>query len=367
MQCVTPMVRFYQILPDEIKQKEPDIKPWQKIIPRHEVFYNLKKDENYLSRIQDLNYDFAQQGKDYRYQLIPCQHCWACNLRKASEWASRLMFETQRHENNYFITLTYDDEHLPMFEKCWYTDKDGYKYEFENDGTWMGTLQPEDVTRFIKTLRKHYERQGITDIKYFYCGEYGSENERPHYHMILMGAPLDIEQFYSMKLDDKKFLHWKSKELEKWWGKGFVDVGEVEWGNCSYVARYTMKKINNDNDPREYAEKGKLKEFIRMSRRPGIGRQYYEENKDKIYECDEIIQRNVSGKITSLKPPSAWDKLLKDENPEKYELIKQSRQAAAERSRKAEQELTKGISDLELLERKAEKITKIGKLLPREL
>lgn len=366
MQCVTPMVRFYQVLPEHLKN-DPDIKPWQTIVPRHEVFYNLKKNENYLSRIQDLNYKFEKEGKDYRYQLIPCKHCWACQLRYAAEWATRIMCETKRHKDNYFITLTYDDANLPMFESCCYTDKDGYKYEYENDGTWMGTLEPKDVNRFINTLRKHYERQGITDIKYFYCGEYGTENGRPHYHMILMGAPLDPKQFYSLKLDDKKFAHWKSKELEKWWNKGFVDVAEVEWANCSYVARYCMKKINNENDPREYAEAGKLKEYVRMSRRPSIGRLYYEQNKDHIYECDEIIQRNVSGKITSLKPPSAWDKLLKEQDPEKYEMIKTSRQAAAERSRLAKAELMKGISDLEQLERAAQKVLQKGKLLPREL
>ena len=104
-----------------------------------------------------------------------------------------------------------------------------------------------------------------------------------------------------------------------------------------------------------------------MSRRPSRGRLYYEQNKDHIYECDEIIQRNVSGKITSLKPPSAWDKLLKEQDPEKYEMIKTSRQAAAERSRLAKAELMKGISDLEQLERAAQKVLQKGKLLPREL
>lgn len=367
MQCITPMVRFYQVLPDEVKN-DPDIKAYQKIIPREEVFYNLTQDENYLTRIQNLNYDLEKRGSDMRYQLIPCRHCWSCQLKYAAQWATRIVCETKRHTHNYFITLTYDDEHLPIMDSIEWIDQNGKKHKTENDGTWIdGCLNPKDVNRFINTLRKHFERQGIEDIKYFYAGEYGSENGRPHYHMILMGAPLDMNQFYSMKYDKNNFLHWKSKQLEKWWAKGFVDVAEVEWGNASYVARYCMKKIDNENDPEKYAEVGKIKEYVRMSRRPSIGRIYWEENKNHLLENDEIIQKNVKGKITPMPIPDAWMKLLKDQNPEMYEKIKISRQQKAERTRIAKLELQKGISDREKLEREAQKVLQKGKMLVREL
>lgn len=368
MQCVTPMVRVYQVLPEEIKKNEPDIKPWQKIIPRHEVFRNLEENPNYLSIIQDKNKILEKEGKDYRYQLIPCRHCWACQLKYAAEWATRIVAECKRHEHNYFITLTYDDDHLPIMDKIEYTDYSGERVVIENDGTWIeGSLNPKDVNRFLNTLRQYfYRKKDITDIKYFYCGEYGSEG-RPHYHMILMGAPLDINKFYKFKYDTNKNLHWKSKELEEWWGKGFVDVAEVEWGNASYVARYCMKKISNENDPREYAEKGKIKEFVRMSRRPAIGRVYWEQNKDHLLENDEIIQKNVQGKITPVPIPAAWLKLLRDEDPDQYESIKKSRQDKAERSRVAKQMLNDGLTDLEILNRECNKVLRKGKLLKREL
>ena len=237
---------------------------------------------------------------------------------------------------------------------------------YENDGTWNGTLEPDHVTRFIKTMRKYYERQGITGIKYFYCGEYGEETKRPHYHMILFGAPLDIKQFYNWHVDMKhKKLHWKSKEIERWWNYGMVDIAEVEWNCCAYVARYCMKKLDQENDARIYAENGKIKEFIRMSRRPGIGMRYYDEHKQKIYENDEVIQKTIQGKTSAFKPPKAFDKKFEEEFPEQFKMIKESRLAAAERNRKLKQELTKGISDLELLQREAEKTITKGQMLKR--
>lgn len=362
MKCFTPMVRYYCDIP----KKSEDEKIFQRIIPRSQVFENMKADENYLTRIQDKNYELEKQGSKYRYQLIPCRHCWSCQLKYSAEWASRLIWEAQRYEHKYFLTLTYDEEHLPMYSEMTYTDKDGYKYHYENDGTWTGHLQPEDVTRFINTLRKHYERKGIKDIKYFYCGEYGEKGQRPHYHMILFGAPLDITKMYDGHIDPKhKKFHFKSKEIDKWWQKGIVDIGEVEWNNCAYVARYCMKKISNDNNPNIYASKGKTPEFIRMSRRPSIGMRYYQEHKKDIYKNDEVIQRTIKGNVTSFKPPKAFDKKFKEEFPEWYEQIKKSRLECAERDRLYKKELYKGISDLEQLQRNAELTIQKAKMLKR--
>lgn len=362
MQCVTPMVRIYSDV-----QKVGDEKVWQKIVPRSTVFENMQSNENYLTRIQDRNLKLQEEGSPLRFQLIPCKHCWACKLNYSKDWATRLTWECKRHEHRYFITLTYDEENLPLYGAMRYVDKDGYEYEFENDGTWTGSLRPEDVTRFIKRLRKKYTKDDgkPRDIKYFYAGEYGETGLRPHYHMILFGVPLDITKFYDFHIDWNHKLHWKSKELDELWGKGIIDIAEVEWSSCAYVARYCMKKINNDNDPLEYAKLGKLKEFVRMSRRPGIGVRYFDENKQHIYENDEVIITSLKDKVSVIKPPKAFDQRFKNEFPEQWEKIRESRAAAAERSRQLEKELTEGITDMELYERKCQKLIKIDQMLPR--
>lgn len=371
MKCFTPMVRAYMVNEKEIRATGD--KAWQRIIPRSQVFSNLQKDENYLTRIQDKNYELEKSGSYIRYQLIPCKNCWACQLKYAAEWASRIVWETKYHEHNYFITLTYDEEHVPIYEKFKYIDKEGKETIYENDGTWSGTLEPKDMDRFINTLRKYYERQGIKGIKYFYCGEYGNEGTgnsmgyRPHYHLILMGAPLNLKEFYDFHVDSKhKKLHWKSHELDRFWGnKGFIDIAEVEWSNAAYTARYCMKKIDNERDPKVYAEKGKMKEYIRMSRNPGIGTRYYQEHKEEIYELDGVTQRTVKGNVSWFKPPKAWDRKFKEEFPEWWDEIQKSRSECAERDRLYKKELYKGISDREQLEREAEKTMSKGKMLQR--
>ena len=377
---MAPMVRYYQEVPKEERKEGESY--FQQIIPRHRVFEELQNDHNYYTKIHDLNEELIKKGSKMRYQLIPCKYyCPACKLKYSAEWASRLVWEMKYHTDSYYLTFTYDEEHVPIYEKFSYIDKEGEATIYENDGTWSGTLQPEDMTRFIKTIRKYYERKGITGIKYFYCGEYGNEGVktytedgkptktmgyRPHYHMILFGAPLDIRQFYDCHIDSKhKKAHWKSKELDKWWGKGFVDIAEVEWNNCAYVARYCMKKISNTNDPKEYAERGKIPEFIRMSRNPGIGMRYYEENKDYIYENDAVIQKTVKGNTSMFKPPAAFDRKLEKDNPELYEKIKESRKACQERNWQLQKELNKGISDLEVQQRNAEKTMTKGNMLKR--
>ncbi len=73
------------------------------------------------------------------------------------------------------MTLTYDDEHLPIND---YVDSDGVIHG-------KPTLRKRDVQLFLKRLRKNYKYDN--HIKYFCCGEYGGKTFRPHYHLIIFG------------------------------------------------------------------------------------------------------------------------------------------------------------------------------------
>lgn len=44
---------------------------------------------------------------------LPCGQCLGCRLDYSREWAVRCTHEALLHQENSFITLTYDDEHLP--------------------------------------------------------------------------------------------------------------------------------------------------------------------------------------------------------------------------------------------------------------
>lgn len=360
------MIRYYQdlkLLPADIQEQyqRGEIKLSQRIVPRQEVISVLNENPNWISAIEEKNRHLELSGSVYRYQPIPCGHCWACKLNYSAEWATRIMYECKNSDHNYFITFTYDDVNLPLPESAEY---DGIKYH--NDGTWTGSLYPDDISKFLNSLRKYFERKGHTGIKYFYAGEYGETTKRPHYHMILMNCPLDINQFHDFHQDERKKLHWKSYELENYWKEGMIDIGEVEFASAAYVARYCMKKITNDSDKSIYWSQGKMPEFVRMSRRPGIGTDYFNENLEKIYKTDEILVKNFHGQTITVKPPKAWDRKFKELYPEAYEQLKESRKAAAERSAKLQKELS-DMTDLQRLTMNAEKIYTKGKMLPRDL
>lgn len=326
------------------------------VVSRAEAMQELEADKyNHRFKI----FEYNKKSNYYQYETIPCRHCWACQLNYSAEWATRITKETEKSEHNWYITLTYDDEHLPKAEDI--VDSDGVKYDY-NPQWEEGTLYEEDMKRFIKTLRKHFERKNHTAIKYFYCGEYGSETHRPHYHIILLNCPLDIDKLYDCHVDGKFFkAHWKHTDIEKWWGQGIVDVAEVEWSCAAYVARYCSKKLSYQRKE-DYYEQGKIPEFIRMSN--GIGMDWYEEHKDEIYKNDEMIMKTVKGNIGRVKPPKAYDKKYQEENPELFKKIQKGRKLAADRAEKMLEILT-DRSDYENLILKAQKVEQKMKLLPR--
>lgn len=350
MQCVTPMFRLYDI----------STKETVRIVPRSEVMQGLELDENNI-RFQLSKMNAHYLARNQLMQTIPCRKCWACQLNYSAEWATRIMLETQNYDNCYFITLTYDDENLPIFDSISYQNK-----IFENDGTWIeGSLAPEHVTRFFKSWRKELERKGITGCKMFYCGEYGTQTHRPHYHLITFGFEMDLSQNYSYHIDENFKEHWKNPTIDKFWPYGMHDIANVEWSNAAYVARYCTKKLNTEVHNEEwYAEQGKIPEFIRMSK--GIGKRYYEANKHSIYKLDSMVMKTVKGNTGNFKPPKSFDKWFKEEFPEEFEKIEKKRRECAERSR--HNTLRKSsYTDLERLKQKAENVITKGNMLKREL
>lgn len=303
MKCVTPLVRIWnKAYPDDYR-----------ILPRSHVAKQLDINPNYLS-INSLN----SLNNKYEFQEIPCGKCYACRLNYSAEWATRIILESQYYKPDecWFLTLTYDDDHIRIKDMIEYNNQ-----LYLNDGTWTGTLDKRDIQNFIKRIRKDHPH-----IKYFLCGEYGSEEntKRPHYHIIIMGMHLKAQDMYDTHIDPKFHKeHYKNKYIDKKWTFGMHDIGHLEWSNAAYTARYCMKKIGDTWDKEEYAKRGKEPEFVTMSR--DIGRRYYEEHKNKIWETDNITMKTVKGNIGHIKPPKRYLSILEKENPELALKIKQNR------------------------------------------
>ena len=82
-------------------------------------FDELKLDWRYalkgLSKRQSFNDAVRHYGIiDFeKYTSVPCGKCEDCLKSKARGWAFRILKEASLYENNFFLTLTYDDVHLP--------------------------------------------------------------------------------------------------------------------------------------------------------------------------------------------------------------------------------------------------------------
>ena len=55
-----------------------------------------------------------------RYILLPCGQCMECRINKAREWSVRLVHEAKMHERSSFLTLTYNDDQLPVDNSLYY-------------------------------------------------------------------------------------------------------------------------------------------------------------------------------------------------------------------------------------------------------
>lgn len=229
---------------------------------------------------------------------LPCGQCIGCRLERSRQWAVRLMKEARLHERNSFLTLTYDDAHLPRLSNG------------------RPTLNLEDVQLFLKRLRKHFSPH---PLRFFQCGEYGELTYRPHHHMILFGEDFckDRVSIEAMRSGNPQ---WASPLLTSLWGKGRCTIGDVAFDSAAYVARYCLKKVTGKGSKFHYA--GRKPEFITMSRRPGIGSGYFDEFKDDLYPSDEIVPS--VGRPASL-PPKYFDKLLERVDPVLFESVKKKR------------------------------------------
>lgn len=242
--------------------------------------------------------------KKDNWVLVPCGQCLACRISYAEHWAARCETETHYHEQNVFITLTYDDDHVPVID---YETGEIYKglkkplEYFQGQTRERLTVFKPDLQKFWKRLRKATGAK----LMYYASGEYGDKTGRPHYHCIIYGLEIPDLELWDERRGYQRF---HSKWLDEIWGLGRTEIGSVTYESCRYVARYVIKK-RKGKEAKYYEEAKIFPEFVNMSLKPGIGMQYFEDHKDEIYKTDKIY---LQGGRT-VKPPRYFDKLMDEE------------------------------------------------------
>lgn len=198
---------------------------------------------------------------------VPCGQCIGCRLERSRQWAIRCVHEASLYDENCFVTLTYDNAHLP------------------DDGS----LDKTHFQKFMKRLRKYY---GNYRLRYFHCGEYGERFARPHYHLCIFGFDFPDKELWKETSGGKLYI---SDTLNEIWGKGYCVLGDVTFESAAYVARYITKKITGDKADEHYVDKKtgvlRLPEYITMSRRPGIGSDWYSKYSTDAFPSDFIVIR----------------------------------------------------------------------------
>lgn len=237
---------------------------------------------------------FTPSGGDFdKHVEIPCGKCIGCRLEKSRQWAVRMMHEAQMHEKNCFLTLTYDPEHYPL----------------------DGSVNVKHWQAFAKRLRKI---KG--PFRFYHCGEYGDEKHRAHYHAAVFG--LDFAE--SRKPWDKSHGHqmFVSDELNDIWQLGYVVIGNLTFESAAYVAQYITKKLNAS--PKLSLIGIQKEPYATMSRRPGLGKKWYDEFKHDVYPSDQVIMRGHP-----MKPPKYYDDLWGEECPDEMKIIQRRRRRDA--------------------------------------
>lgn len=268
---------------------------------------------------------------------IPCGKCIGCRLDYSKQWALRCLSETKTSGQSWFITLTYDDEHL--YTPSEMVDRAGNVYPRLE--SWRGCLKPKDMTDFLKRLRSywkyHYNQE---NIRFFYCGEYGGEGQRPHYHMIIFNLPIPKEELKPLFISDNYDQIYECKLIQDIWQNGIISIGEVTFSSCAYVARYITKKQFGSQAEIEYCKNGQIPEFVRMSRKPGLGKAYFDQAAPDIYQTDEMFATTCKGTAITSKPPHYFDKCLEKIEPDIADMIKESRRRAVQAAEEQKQTKT---------------------------
>lgn len=238
---------------------------------------------------------------------IPCGKCAACLQRKISEWSFRLETERLEAACTYFVTLTYDNQNVPLnkYGKMTLNKKDFQLYMKQIRHSRNRTPDEE-----YGIFEKHYYHQDIKKfpLKYYCVGEYGTKKFRPHMHVIM----------YNVSKHD----------IERLWTYGSIDI-QVPRSSAamSYTIKYLSKRIYKTTPGNVSPEFSLMSKGIGLSFATKMS-SWYKKNLDTLYTVNESgIKSPISKYLRNAM-------LSESERDEQIPIIKKSVQDTEDKERK---------------------------------
>nr|CAI9749773.1 replication initiation protein [Microvirus sp.] len=227
-------------------------------------------------------------------QLVGCGKCPACQELKRNNLSNRLAAEEQNSKFCYFITLTYDEKHLPILDlsslwsepddaivtllrnwdfddtlgaeprtivnsndvrdslKHYNLQRDFYKcnYSVNVNATYehnqVAILVNRHLQLFIKRLRKYiFQNYGET-VRYYAIGEYGTNSLRPHWHLLLFFSSSELRRDFenTIQVGTSKRPAECALFLRSLWKYGICDSRSTDGKAYFYVSSYVNKSAN---------------------------------------------------------------------------------------------------------------------------
>lgn len=239
------------------------------------------------SPIKCLNPQKIRNKATGELMLVPCGHCIACLLQKSSRSTLKCKLESASHKYTYFVTLTYNNENIPLCHALPNVEVCGYDFveatprlgegivlasmemavsslhllQEKCGNSMIPHLSKRDLQLFLKRLRKRLNEK----IRYYAVGEYGPVHFRPHYHLLLW-------------FDEQETFKTIGQAIRESWPFGFVNSSLSEGD----AARYTAGYLNSFSHLPGILQSGECKPFALHSR--FLGSQILEREKKDVYE-----------------------------------------------------------------------------------
>lgn len=204
--------------------------------------------------------------------LLPCSKCDECLTTRAQGWALRAQHELHTEKGRgVFLTLTFDEEHKQS-----------------------EILDKSPFQKFTKNMRDQYGK-----FTYMASHEYGSQLGRPHHHVLIFGK--DFKNYKYLRKSKQGNRLFTSDEVQELWPYGFHSIGEANAKTAYYIASYGLKSRDHEIVT-EDGEIIQVKDSMTASKRPAVGRRYFEKYYKRIVKNTQVLPKYYRKLLEQIDP-----------------------------------------------------------------